>query len=198
LKAEDIELNDREEMSKVKESVKKVVRPKVIKKIQNNSQISNEKSNIDSNKNNEMSPSKRGYFVHSPGVKQSVEGHSGHTSSHRSLYNYGSRAQENASPVEEIKDTEYQSKSSEENIKKNDFSNFLSGAANKPTFLSRSGKKNQNINDNYASNHDFREVSPPPDLPPRDFNDTQESRTKQSLDFINSDEKLSYEESKSN
>jgi hypothetical protein len=149
-----------------------------------------------------LSPSKGSqvHFKASPSIPGIFSNGSdrGHTSSYRSLYVYGSRsnilfqAEDEKLDIRKLNPPE-KSESSEE-INEEDFSNFLTLAAHKPSFLSRSGRKTR-IEANYENY--YLDKKNPPKLPPRDFDEINDFKLKQSLDFTNSDDRRLGEYSKS-
>lgn len=134
-----------------------------------------------------LSPSKssKGHLQVSPSIPAVFSNGSerGHTSSYRSLYNYGSRGQDIISRQVDTKTPA--DDDSEEERPKADFSNFLSSAAQKPSFLTRSNKKRKNTS-NYHANHNVNRS--PPELPPRDFSPSNEFKLRQSMDMDQSED----------
>lgn len=139
---------------------------------------------------NSLSPSKgsQAHLRASPSIPGIFTNGSerGHTSSYRSLYAYGSRGQDIITRREDKKSVEQEDQSVDEH--KQEFSQFLYSAAQTPAFLTKSGrKKHVNISSNYEANHGY--TKSPPELPPRDFNETSEFKVRQQLDMDNSDER---------
>lgn len=139
---------------------------------------------------NSLSPGKgsQAHLKASPSIPGifTNESERGHTSSYRSLYAYGSRGQDIITRREDKKSIEQEDQSDEEH--KEEFSQFLYCASQTPAFLTKSGKKKHvNISSNYEANHGF--TKSPPELPPRDFNETSEFKMRQQLDMDNSDDK---------
>ena len=125
----------------------------------------------------------------------------GHTSSHRSLYSYGSRNNDIIStPQVEIETPHVQIKLSSE-IQSEEFSGFLSSAAlHKPSFLDKT-KKIKHIESDYETN--YKRQSNAPELPPRDYpNELQPNKSndfdyaderRRDDDFVSKSEKLKSE-----
>jgi len=196
IKVENTELNDREEHPLQKASRKALKDPahNVFKQstpVRNNSsqervkkleselkRLDNERGSIQKEIQNlksdqiGLSPSKgsQAHLKASPSMTKIFKNGSerGQTSSHRSLYQYGSRSNIMVPQEDHKMNIVEQSAVSSDEEHKEDFSYFLDCAAHKPNFLSRSAKKQNQVDPDSYENYEMNKS--PPELPPRDFN----------------------------
>lgn len=142
--------------------------PSQLKLTENRAKISNqERAKLTPIKGSNINLGVPGVFINNS--------EAGHTSSHRSLYSYGSRNNDiiSASQADIVPETQ---PSRPDEKQQEDFSGFLSWAAqNKPSFLNKT-KKHRQLDSNYENA--YNKVANAPDLPPRDYGNPAEPTTK--------------------